>query len=170
MLKYDKIALLPIEEEDLTILNKWRNDEEIFKYLGGGYNPISITQQKKIMEKITENTSINKRFMIINEENKKVGFVGLYEISEIHRTCFLGIYIGEKEYWGQGIAKRAYIALENYARDYVNIRKIKLEVVRENLNAVKMYNKLGFQVCGTYKEDRFIEGKYRDVILMEKFI
>ena len=170
MLEYKGIKLKPIETEDVTILNKWKNDEEVFKYLGGGFRPISESQQKKWMESMIENNSTNQRFMIISEDNKKIGFIGLYSISEIHRTCTLGIYIGEKKYWGKGIASRAYSALEDYARRYLNIRKIRLEVVRDNEGAVNLYKKLQFEMCGVFKKDRFIDGEYRDIILMEKFI
>ena len=170
MLQYNGIQLIPIEIEDLPILNKWKNDEEIFKYLGGGYRPTSISQQKNWMEKITENTLENQRYMILSEDNEKVGVIGLYGISAIHKTCSLGIYIGEKQYWGQGIASRAYKALEQYAKEYMNIRKIRLEVVEDNEGAVKLYKKLGFYICGEYKEDRYIKGEYRDVLIMEKFL
>ena len=170
MLIYDGIELIPIEMEDINILNKWKNDEEIFKYLGGGYRPTSISQQKKWIESMTENTLENQRYMILNEEKQKVGFIGLYGISLIHRTCTWGIYIGEKKCWGKGIASRAYKALENYAKEYLNIRKIKLEVVKENEKALKSYEKLGFNICGEFKQDRFIKGEYKDVLFMEKFI
>lgn len=170
MLEYDGIKLAPIEIEDLDILNKWKNDEEIFKFLGGGYRPTSMTQQRKWIEKMAENTQEEQRYIIINEEAKKVGFIGLYSISPINRTCSLGIYIGEKQYWGKGVASRAYRALERYAKQYINIRKIKLEVVKENFNAIKMYEKLGFSICGEYKEERYVDGKYQNIILMEKFI
>lgn len=170
MLMYNGIKLKPIEMEDLQKLNKWKNDEEIFKNLGGGFQPVSESQQKMWMEKIVQNTSTDKRFMILNEENVKVGFIGLYGISPIHRTCTLGIYIGEKEYWGKGIASNAYRALENYAKNYLNIRKIRLEVVKDNEGAINLYKKLNFEVCGEFKKERFIDGDYRDVVLMEKFI
>ena len=170
MLEYNGIELNPVEIEDINILNKWKNDEEIFKNLGGGYKPTSISQQKKWIESMTENTLENQRYMILSEEKEKVGFIGLYGISPIHRTCTLGIYIGEKEYWGKGIASRAYKALEKYAKEYLNIRKIRLEVVKENEKAVKSYQKLGFDICGEFKQDRFIKGEFKDVLLMEKFI
>ena len=170
MLKYHNVKLVPIELEDVTILNKWKNDEEIFKFLGGGYKPISESQQKQWMDKIVQNTATNQRFIIENEENIKVGFIGLYEISEIHRTCSLGIYIGEKEYWGKGIATNAYSALEKYAKNYLNIRKIRLEVVKDNIGAVNLYKKLNFNICGELQKERFIDGEYRDVLIMEKFI
>lgn len=170
MLECNGVKLKPIELDDVTILNKWKNDEEIFKYLGGGFRPISESQQKKWMESMIENNATNQRFMIISDDNKKVGFIGLYGISETHRTCTLGIYIGEKKYWGKGIASRAYKAIEDYAKRYLNIRKIRLEVVRENEGAINLYKKAEFEMCGVYKKDRFIDGEYKDIILMEKFI
>ena len=170
MLEYNGIKLKPIEIEDVTILNKWKNDEEIFKNLGGGFRPISESQHKKWMESMIENNSTNQRFMIISEDNKKVGFIGLYNISDVHRTCSLGIYIGEKDYWGKGIASKAYTALEDYAKRYLNIRKIRLDVVKDNVGAINLYKKLKFETCGEYKKERFIDGEYKDVVLMEKFI
>ena len=86
------------------------------------------------------------------------------------RTAELGRQIGEKEYQGKGYAKMAYKALEKYAKDWLNIRKIKLDVVKDNVRAIKLYEKLDFKVCGNMELDRFVEGKYRDVVMMEKFI
>ncbi len=170
MIEFDGVKLLPIEYEDVVLLNKWKNDEGIFKYLGGGYRPTSLSQQKNWMDKLTENTMENQRYMIVDEEEKKVGQIGLYQISNIHKTCSLGIYIGEKGKQGKGIASKAYKALENYAKSYLNIRKIHLEVVGENERAIKMYERLGFYVCGKYQKERYIDGEYKDLIIMDKFI
>ncbi len=170
MIKHDNVYLTPIELEDIELLNKWKNDEDVYKYLGGGYRPISVSQQRKWMDILVENNLENQRYIILDEDYNKVGFIGLYNISPIHRTCSLGLYIGEKESWGKGIASKAYRALECYAKMYLNIRKINLEVIEKNENAVKMYQKLGFDICGKHKEERFIDGKYEDLLIMEKFI
>lgn len=45
-MEYEGITLVPIETEDLELLNKWKNDEDVYKYLGGGFKPVSISQQK----------------------------------------------------------------------------------------------------------------------------
>mgnify|MGYP001625617449 FL=1 len=169
-MEYEGISLIPVEIEDIELLNKWKNDENIYKYLGGGFKPISLSQQRKWIDKLVENTSENQRYIIKVNENVKVGFVGLYNISLVHRTCSLGLYIGEKEYWGQGIAKKAYLALEKYAKQYLNIRKIHLEVVEGNENAVKLYKKLGFKICGSLEQERYIDGKYENLLIMDKFL
>ena len=170
MIEFENISLKPVEIDDLELLNKWKNDEKKFKYLGGGYRPISISQQKKWIEKLVENTFENQRYIILDENDNKIGFIGLYNISPIHRTCSLGLYIGEKESWRKGIATRAYKALENYSKKYLNIRKIHLEVVEKNECAVNLYKKLGFEVCGKYTSERFIDGNYENLLIMDKFI
>ena len=53
---------------------------------------------------------------------------------------------------------------------YLNLRKIKAFVVSNNDSAVHMYEKLGFEKAGELKEERFINGKYCSVYIMEKFI
>jgi diamine N-acetyltransferase len=170
MLSNEKVILRPITFDDVVYLNKWKNDYEIFKYLGGGYNPISIDQHKKWMDNIIDNSGNNKRFIIEDKEKKAVGFIGLYNINFIHRTCELGIYIGEKAEWKKGYAYSACILIEEFAKKTLNLRKIKLNVVFENVDAVNMYKKLKYIQCGLMKEDKFINGEYRDVIYMEKMV
>lgn len=163
--------LRPIIFDDLYYLNKWKNDPEIFKYLGGGYKPTSIDEQKNWMDSIIKQTSVNKRFMIHPKSSETpVGMVGLYSINWIHRTAELGIYIGEKKWHGSGIAYDAYNEIQDYASKYLNLRKIKLYVVEENQKAVRFFKKNGFKVAGKLEEERFIEGKYCNLLLMERFI
>ncbi|CEO26533.1 GNAT family N-acetyltransferase [Paraclostridium sordellii] len=167
MMKSEKVTLRPIIKEDLTLINKWRNDYEVFKYLGGGYMPISIDQQSKWMDGMIDNTGNNKRFSILNEDKKFIGVIGLYNINWIHRTSEFGIYIGEKNQWGKGYAKESMNLILEFGFKVLNLRKVKLDVVVDNIAAIKMYKNLGFREVGIYKEERFIDNEYKDVLMME---
>lgn len=169
MLSRDGVKLRPIVREDLAKLNQWKNDEEIFMYLGGGFNPVSIDQQEGWIDNLIEMTQQNKRF-IIEIDGQAAGMIGLYSINYINQNCEVGAYIGDKDLHGKGYGKIAYQIIEEYARDYLHQRKIKLFVVEDNAMACKYWEKLGFEKLGVYKEERFIKGKFRDLIIMEKFI
>ena len=169
MLSGNEIELRPIEKADLTSLNKWKNNEDVYKFLGGGYQPISLDQQEKWLDSLIDLTGNNKRFMI-SVKGKAVGMVGLYGINWIHRTCEIGAYIGEQECRKKGYASQACSLLEEYARDYLNIRKINLKVVSDNICGLAMWKKLGYKTIGIQKEERYIKGKYCDLTLMEKFL
>ena len=165
-----KILLRPIRKSDLSILNVWKNDEELYKYLGGGFQPLSQEQQEKWMDSMIDMTGNHRRFMVLDMEETPIGMVGLYQINWIHRTCEIGVYIGEVQARGKGYASEACQIVEAFATEYLNLRKIKLKVVSENVVAQRMWEKLGYQVVGEYKQERFIKGHYCDVKLMEKFI
>ncbi len=165
-----KVYLRPIVKEDLVVLNEWKNDEKTFRYLGGGFMPLSIDQQEKWLESMMDTLGNNKRFIICDKQDVPVGMVGLYDINWIHRTCEIGVYLGNISAKGKGYGKEACILIERLAADYLNIRKIKLRVVSDNEIAVNMWQSLGYQKIGEYIKERYIKGQYRNLMLMEKFI
>ncbi|MFA5545159.1 MAG: GNAT family N-acetyltransferase [Sphaerochaetaceae bacterium] len=170
MITGEKTMLRPIVFEDIEILNRWKNDEETFKYLGGGFSPISIDQQKQWLDNLIDLTGNHRRYLVCLETGSPIGFIGLYDINWINRTAEIGIYIGEKEARGHGYAYDATTTLEAYAKDYLNIRKLKIFVITNNLPAIKMWMKLGYQKIGEYQKERYIRGEYLNLSIMEKFL
>lgn len=163
------VVLRPIEPTDLGKLNQWKNDEEVYRYLGGGFLPVSMAIQERWMPSLMDTTGDTKRFMI-EHLGAPVGMIGLYSISWVHQTCSLGIYIGEKDCRGKGIAKKAYFLLENYAYRYLHLRKVRADVVADNEAAVSMYGALGFRQAGCLVDERWIDGNYHDLLIMEKLL
>lgn len=170
MIKGKNIYLRPIELRDLNVLNDWKNDEDTFKFLGGGYNPVSIDQQSKWMESMIDLTGNNKRYIISNFNDVPIGMIGLYGINWIHRTAEVGLYLGNRLHRGKGYATEAHSLLEEFAISYLNLRKLRLEVVNNNSKAVSLWEKLGFETIGKLSDERYINGKYYDLLIMEKFI
>lgn len=170
MIMGERIYLRPIRREDIIYLNQWKNDEETYMYLAGGFMPTSIDQQEKWLDSLIDTSGNNKRFIICEKNDLSIGLVGLYNINWIHRTCEIGIFIGNKEARGKGYGKEACILIERFAREYVNLRKIKLSVVSDNIMALNMWRSLGYKKIGEYAKERFIKGSYRNLTLMEKFI
>lgn len=167
----DRIHLRPIVKDDLPMLNEWKNNEDVYKFLGGGYSPVSIDIQAKWLDSLIDTTGNDRRFIICeNGSLRPLGMIGLYGINFIHRTCELGIFIGETDHHRQGIGTEAYRMLESHAVKYLALRKIKAWVVEDNTSALKMYEKLGFSIAGELQAERYIDGEFRDLWLMEKFI
>lgn len=165
-----KIYLRPVIKNDLLALNSWKNDEDTFCNLGGGYMPTSIDLQAKWLDSMIDTYGNNKRFIICDKEDIPVGMVGLYEINWIHHTCEIGIFIGSKNAKGKGYGKETCQLIERFALEFLNIRKIKLSVVSDNVVAINMWGALGYTKVGEYIEERYIKGKYKNLTIMEKFI
>jgi RimJ/RimL family protein N-acetyltransferase len=170
MITGEKTYLRPILYNDVTVLNNWKNDEEVYKYLGGGFMPTSVDAQVKWMESIIDTSGNDKRFIICNKENIPIGMIGLYDINLIHRNCEIGVFIGESSFRGKGYGKEACQLIEKFAKDYLNLRKIKLNAVSENEAAIHMWQSLGYKKIGERIDERFIKGEFKSLVLMEKFI
>lgn len=170
MIKGKNIYLRPILKTDIDLLNKWKNDEDTFKYLGGGFQPVSVDQQVEWLDSLIDLTGDTKRFIIATYDNVAIGMIGLYSVNWIHRVCEIGVYLGEKDAKGHGYGKESVQLIEQYAKNYMNIRKIKLKVVLYNEVALNMWHDLGYDLVGKLSKERYINGFYHDLGIMEKFL
>lgn len=168
-MKNNKVYLRPIEKNDLSYLNKWKNNSELFKYLGGGYRPTSVLEQESWLTDMSKMGS-NQRFMICDNNQMPIGMIGLYSVNLINRNCEIGMYIGDEESRGKGYAQESLKMIEDYARNFLNIKKLKIYVVKSNTVAINFWKKNNYCYKGELSQERYIEGNYHDVLIMEKFI
>ena len=138
-----EVTIRPLRIEDAYTSYKWRNDPEVFKYTGTTYSDI-ITLETELnwIKKVIAKTD-DFRCAIL-ADNVYVGNIYLTNIKngegEFH------IFIGNKEYWGKGIAGKATKLIIQYGFERLKLTSIFLYVKKENTIAIKLYNSLGFIV------------------------
>lgn len=139
-----KIYLRGLVREDALISYKWRNNPKVWKYTGTRPD-IKIT--KEIELRWIENALMKmneKRYAIcVTDTNEYIGNVQLTNI-EINRAEF-HIFIGDTDYWGKGIGKRATEGILEIAFSNLSLNQIYLYVNTENIPAIKVYEKVGFR-------------------------
>ena len=67
-----------------------------------------------------------------------------YSLEWLGRDAFVDEFYLREEYRGRGWGRAAMAFLEDAARD-AGVKALHLEVVRENVDALKLYSKIGFQ-------------------------
>ena len=144
----------------------WLNDPDVNKYLES--SDYSIEKLTAYIEDIILNKVL---FWAIHLKTDKshLGNIKIDPISILHGTGEYGILLGKKEQWGHGFAEEASKTIIQHCFDSIKLRKICLGVVKDNLAAVHLYEKLGFCVEGLYKKHAFHDGKYCDVLRMALF-
>jgi len=63
-----------------------------------------------------------------------------------HNRADIGILIGEKKYWGQGIARRAIALICDYAFSELGIFKLNAGCYETNLASRKTFEAAGFEI------------------------
>ena len=141
------VELVPLEKKYLEIVTKWNYDTEINFYFSKR-PPLSQEQQQLWLEKTLSDSS-KKKYIIIHQLNKKpVGMVSIMKIDLLNYTAEFGITIGEKNYWGTGVAKAASVMLLHYAFQILKLKTIYLTVFEANVRATQFFSNLGFVKTG----------------------
>ena len=72
------------------------------------------------------------------------------------------------DYWGQGVGSALVAAVVDLADNWLNIKRIELEVYTDNEAAIHLYEKFGFAIEGTKRKYAFREGEYMDTHVMAR--
>ncbi len=156
-------------ETDAAILARWSRDAEYARLLDTEPAfPRSAQRAKEDIEQWIERERPDGiEFMIRKlDDNQLLGFVGLANIQWTHGDAFVGIAIGEREYWGKGFGTDAMRVMLHYAFTELNLHRVSLEVFEYNTRAQRSYQKAGFVVEGCERQYVQRDGKRYDVVNM----
>jgi [ribosomal protein S5]-alanine N-acetyltransferase len=102
--------------------------------------------------------------------DRHVGNIKLAPIEPHHGLGEVGILIGERSVWGQGIGSGAIAALANIARNQLNLRKLTAGCYATNLGSRRAFVRAGFEVEGERRAHVLLDGQPEDLILMAKWL
>lgn len=170
MLKGKKITLRPLKIEDAKHTLELRYDVEANKALIAYPFPVNIENEIEWIENLYPKGVREYIYFAIEENSSKnfVGYLSLQKINYINRNGNFGVII-LKKFRGKDYSVEAMKIFFNYIFDQINLRKIKLEVLKENAKAIKIYKDMGFNEEGLLKEHIYQDGKYKDLLLMSLF-
>jgi len=161
----NKIALRPLEREDLPFVHGLDNNINVMRYwFEEPYE--ALVELEDIYEKHIHDQG--ERRFIVNLGQESIGLVELVDIQQIHRNAEFQIIISP-EFQGQGFAKEATRLAIEYSFNVLNLYKLYLLVDVDNASAIHVYESVGFEREGVLKQEYYINGQYRDVIRMAIF-
>ena len=163
----EKVKLRAYKKEDIVLAQQYLNDAETKRLLSPGVPyPFTLEEETKWFEKISANND-NYSFAVETlEESKYIGGCGVNGLDWKNSIATVGIFIGDKNYWGKGYGTDAMKVLLKFIFEQMNINKVKLFVYSFNERAVKSYEKSGFKREGVLRQEMFRDGKYNDEYVM----
>jgi RimJ/RimL family protein N-acetyltransferase len=159
------VRLRAREATDEPLLYSWFNDPEVTEFLTVRY-PLSHKQEANFLEGVSAPSFMHADFAIETLAGKLIGGCALEGSHPENREAILGIAIGDRSYWDGGYGTDAMRVLCRFGFEMMNLHRIQLDVYAENLRAIHVYEKIGFQVEGRRRDALFKYGTYSDVIVM----
>lgn len=149
---------------------KWMRDSEFVRLLDTDpARLLSVDKYKEWFEKdLVEQQKNDELFFLIRtlEEDLTIGLIGLDGIQWVHGDAWVGIGLGEREYWGKGYGTDAMRILLRYAFEELNLHRLSLSVFEYNSRAIRSYEKVGFVIEGRARQFLNRDGRRYDMIFM----
>ncbi len=161
-----QVRLAALTREDLPTMVRWYHDPEFMRlYDADPAFPKTLEQLNQWLEEKRKST--NAFYFAVHRQLDEQ-MIGLIEIDDIlwtHRTGWLGIAIGDRSLWGKGLGTEAMQLAIDYAFNELNLYRVQLTVFEYNPRAIALYQKLGFQHEGTFRQFLLRDGRRYDMLL-----
>jgi putative acetyltransferase len=156
----------PVRKEDAEGLNEIRRMPEVF------YNMLATPSER------IQNTEAfiaglgpdSHQFVAVVSSDggeKVIGMIGLnVSVSpRLRHSAGLGIMV-HKDYQGQGVGTALMKAALDMADNWLMLVRVELGVYPDNERAIRLYQKMGFEVEGTKRKAAIRNGTYVDELVM----
>jgi len=169
MITGKNIRLRALEREDIPRCTRWVNDPDVIRYTTIN-SPLSFAMEENWFAHQLEADTRKGQILAIEvrtgEDWLHIGNCDLHNIDSVTNEAEFGIMIGEKEYWNKGLGREATRLMLQHGFEDLNLNRIYLYVVAENIRGIKAYTAVGFSQEGLLREALYKNGKYNDIIVM----
>ena len=148
---------------------RWQRDTEFHRFADG--DPARLNSEKKIKEWIEKQVETgfdqDRYYFSVRTlaEDKYIGFLGLW-VDLIHSVAWVGLGIGERDFWGKGYGTDMMKLCLQYAFTELCVARVSLGLHEYNPRALRSYEKCGFRLEGRTRQDIMREGRRTDTLWM----
>lgn len=161
------IYLRALDISDSPLFYKWRMDPSITELLGGpSYFASLHKEQKWVEEKICSTADYLYLAICLRKSDAMIGYTSINNIDFRNKKAeWGGTIIGEKEYWGKGIAKAAAILMLRYVFDELGMHRCYGYCLQEHEVSNRLLLSLNFSQEGILRDNIFKNGAFHNTIL-----
>lgn len=159
----DRLILREIVASDWEEIYRMQNDPEYREF-----NPWEDQSDEKIkllvkrfLDWQQENPQKNYQFIIENDDGDFIGSTGIHSVHLKHRDGEFGIRLCPS-CWGKGFASEAAQKMLNFGFNELNLHRIAVETIANNLPAIDLCNRLGMKYEGRFREHKRRNGRWYD--------
>jgi RimJ/RimL family protein N-acetyltransferase len=157
------VWLRPLERRHLDQTLEWANDPELMRLLNRA-NTVSRDEHEQWFAAI-QNREDCRYFAIETADGSHIGNVWLWNIEPRNRRAELRIMM-DLNHAGKGAGTESITRLCDYAFERLNLHKVYAYVLAINPRARRSFEKAGFVLEGTLREDRWTGEAFTDVYLL----
>lgn len=161
-LEGEKVNLRTIEEDDLEFLRNGVNHPDVRVYMGNR-RPQNLENQQEFFEEVICDKDGSVHLLITREE-EKLGIISLNKKGDdAEKLAEIGIWIHPNHH-GNGYGTEAANLITEHGFKQLNYHKIYARAYQGNKASQSIWEKLGFDKEGVFKDHTFTQGEYKNVV------
>lgn len=158
-----KFTVREIVSDDLEVIHKFMTNPEI-AHLTDNDATVSYADFEDKYNLYLNGQAIDLKIFVIVLDGRVIGKIEIgYDL--VNKTGLYEIVIGNKQFWGKGIAKKAIDVLFAYGFNNLGLNKLSCEVYDYNKRSITFMKKIGMHLDGILREDRIVRNQFVDVYL-----
>lgn len=135
---------------------KWQTDPELARLDAASVVSAGFSQYVAEYAFDLCNPSPNRReFAVETLEGKHIGNCVYYGIDKNKGEAQVGVFIGDRDYWGKGYGTDIVNSLVRHVFSQPEFKRIYLKTLTWNTKAQKCFKKCGFKPCGYLFKDGY---------------
>ncbi len=150
-LKTERLCLRILSEDDVTqVYVDWLNDVDINQFLETRFVNQTLKSCSEFVRQCYLSDEAYLFGVFIRDEGGliHIGNIKLGLINRIHLTGDVSYFIGEKKYWGKGLATEMIATVVDFGFKQLGLKKICAGVYEKNLGSLKVLRKCRFSIEG----------------------
>ena len=144
----------------------WLNDPSVNQFLETRFMPRSHKNISGFVQYMDGKSDEVLFAICVKDNDKHIGNIKIGPINWIHRFADISLLIGDKDYWGKGIATEAIKLVTTFGFKQLNLHKIKAGCYVDNIGSKNAFLKAGYTLEATLKKHFFANGSYQDTFLL----
>lgn len=167
MTERPKISLRIPELTDAPTILEWENnpDNQPPELTGEKYQ---LTDIESLIQSFKESKD-QIRYLIIDHEDRSLGAVDIFGMSNDHVYGEVGVLIADKKNRRKGVALHALLLLEQKAVQSFGLQELRAKVETENEASIQLFLKAGYQKIESVRE-LLPNGEYIQAIIFNKWL
>ena len=170
MLNGKLVSLRALEPSDIELLYQWENDSSVW-LVSGTKAPFSKFVLEEFINSSKQDIYTTKQLRLVislNESNKTIGFIDLFDFDPLHLRAGLGILIGKEEWRGKGYGKEALQLFIQYVTKHLKLHQLFCHVQKSNTKSISLFENTGFTISGELNDWILNEKEWENVYILQR--
>lgn len=155
------MILRSLQEKDNIYMLEWMKDPNINCFFRFNSDNVTIESVTEFINSCIEDNN-NYHFAIADDNDIYQGTISLKNIESDANTAEYAIALRYDSH-GKGIGTFATKEILEYAFRELNLNRVYLNVLADNVNAIRLYEKCGFVFEGEFREHLRIHGELKNL-------